>query len=236
MSMVRALERRWSTAIAAILLLLVCPRPVQADLFGGDVVVLSQILVQTLQQLAQLRQILATSQDNLGLLREINQGINDSLNLIQTSGLAQDPGLYGDWQKTAQALDGLHGIYGQAAPSKDLQIQKDADQSAAEAIALNNAVYSYTVDVDQIAEKVKSASHAVSPGGAQKLTAESLGVMLQVMNQNLRAQATSLKLQAQNLAIENKKDKDRTRQLLSDSNDLKSAMQSTPVSFNMPRF
>jgi len=60
--------------------------------------------------------------------------------------------------------------------------------------------------------------------------------MLHIMNQSLRAQATGLKLQAQNIAIENKKDKDRMRQMISDSDGLKSAMQSNRADFTIPRF
>jgi len=148
----------------------------------------------------------------------------------------RDPGTYGSWLRVDQALHALQGIYGVAAPSRDLQVQQDADRSAAEVVALNNSIYQYTAQIDEIGEQVKTDSHLTSPGGAQKLTAQTLGVMLHVMNENLRAQATGLKIQAQTLAIENKKDKDRSRQTLADSEALKSAMKSEPVDFSVPRF
>jgi hypothetical protein len=49
--------------------------PARADIFGGDVAVLVQILANALQQLAQLRNIVQNGQDNLGLIRDINRGI-----------------------------------------------------------------------------------------------------------------------------------------------------------------
>ena len=223
-------------AFFTIFLALAFPSTARPDMFGGDILVLGQILVQTIQQLAQLRQILSTGHDSLGLIRSINQGINDSLILMRTISPDRDPGMYANWQNVERALQGVQGIYGLVVPSKDAHVQQDADRSAAEAVALNNSIYGYTSQIDDIGERIKSSSHVVSPGGAQKLTAETLGVMLHVMNQNLRAQATGLKLQAQNLAIENKKDKDMTRQMLSDSDGLKSAMKSTPADFSVPRF
>ena len=45
----------------------------RADLFGGDVAVLVQILAQAIQQLAQLKAILDNGSDTLGLLRDINR-------------------------------------------------------------------------------------------------------------------------------------------------------------------
>ena len=157
--------------IAAILF--VTPLTSRADFFGGDVVVLTQILANALQQLIQLKQILSEGQDSLNLMRDINRGINDSLNLIRTVYPNADPGLYRDWDKVQNAMSGIERIYGAVTPSTEAPIQRDTDQSVGEAIALNNSIYKYTHDIDEIGETIKQYSHTVSPGGAQKLTAES---------------------------------------------------------------
>jgi hypothetical protein len=209
---------------------------VHADMFGGDVAVLVQILANALEQLAQLKQLLQTGDDTLDLIRDINRGINDSLSLARTISPNSDPGLYKDWQSIQGALAGLQGIYGAASPSIDQRVYQDTDQNIAEAVQLNNSIYNYANEIDQIGEAVKQVSHSVSPGGAQKLTAETLGVMLHVMNQNLRTQATGLKLQAQAMAVQNKKDKDSTRGFLSNAEVLKTAMKSEDVNFQVPRF
>ncbi len=212
------------------------PKTAHCDLFGGDVVVLVNILANALQQLSQLRALVSGSQDNLELIRNINQGINDSLALMRTVSPNQDPGIYGDWQKGDQSLQSMQSIYGTPVPSKDAQVQRDADLSSVEAVSLNNSIYSYTAQIDEIGERVKASSHSASPGGAQKLTAETLGVMLHVLNQSLRAQATGLKLQAQSIAIQNHKDKEGSRQLISDANSLTTVMKTDPLNFSIPRF
>jgi len=209
----------------------------RADIWGGDVVVLGQILTQTIQQLAQLKQIVGTGQDSLGLMRDINRGISDSLVLMRTTGPGgSDPGIYRDWNSPESALRQLQAIYGGRVSSKDSRTQQDADQSVAEAVARGNALYRYTGDVDQVGERVKSDSHSVSPGGAQKLTAETLGVILNVLNESLRTQATGLKLQAQMLALSNKREKDETKFSIDTSDALASAMKSHTARFEIPRF
>ncbi|MFZ3230249.1 MAG: hypothetical protein WA160_08590 [Pseudobdellovibrio sp.] len=210
--------------------------PAKADIFGGDVAVLLQILSNALQQLAELKGIVDNGKDNLNLIRDINRGINDSLNLIRTISPNTDPGLYKDWEKASESLSKLEDIYGITIDSKDSRVQHDTDQTVAEAISLNNNLYKYTKQIDQIGELVKSQSHSVSPGGAAKLTAQSLGVMLNLQNEMLRTQATGLKLQAQSLAIQNRKDKERTRQMVNNADQLKQAMGGVEAKFELPRF
>lgn len=210
--------------------------PVHADIWGGDVVVLGQILVQTIQQLTALKQIMGAGKDTLGLMRDINRGINDSLFLMRTIGPNGEPGLYRDWTSVDSALRQLQSIYGAEVSSKNSRAQQDADQSAAEAVARGNAVYKYTGDIDQLGEKVKAESHSVSPGGAQKLTAETLGVILNVLNELLRTQATGLKLQAQTLALANMREKEATKFSLDTSDALGSEMKNHTARFEIPRF
>lgn len=225
--------------VVAILLLagtLIAPTRARADLFGGDVVVLTQILAQAVMQLAKLKEMLGTAQGHLDLIKDINRGINDSLRLLKTIEPNLDPGIYKDWTTVQEALAHLQRIYGIAIDSPEAKIQKDTDQGVAEAIAFNNSYYKYTRELDAVGERIKSASHDVSPGGAQKLTAQALGLVIQVLNQNLRAQATSLKLQAQALALENKRDKAETRHFLEASQGLRQAMKNERVHFQVPRF
>lgn len=211
-------------------------RPASADLFGGDVVVLTKILANALQQLAQLRSILNTGKQNLDLIQEINRGINDSLRMLQELHPNLDPGIYKEWKNVNEALRQIEAIYGEAGNSPESRVQRDMDQGIAEAVTFNNSYYDYSSQLDQIAEQIKAASHEVSPGGAQKLTAQALGLILQVLTQNLRAQATSLKLNAQSMAMENRRRKAETRHYLDAGKTLKEAMKTEKIKFEVPRF
>ncbi len=212
------------------------PEPANADFFGGDLVILAQILTQTIAQLAELKQIFQNGNDTLGLLQDINRGINDSLNLARTLGIRVDPGLYKDLRQVDDAARAVETIFGKPVDSLLLPVQHNTDQTVAEAISFNNDLNEYAGRLDQIGEDIKSYSHAASPGGAAKLTAESLGVVIHVLNQQLRASGQGLKLQAQALALQNKKDKDQTGQYLKEGQLLQAKMSSLNPTFTVPRF
>lgn len=208
----------------------------RADLFGGDVAVLTQILLQTIKQLYELQRIVQSGQDTLNLVRDINRGINDSLRVVDTLGPYIDPGLYKDLKKMEDLVRHIQGAYGVVVDSPDKVPQEDTDRVVEEAITLNNSLYDYTKELDQVGETIKKYSHEVSPGGAQKLTAQSLGIMVQVMNQQLRATATGLKIQAQALAMQNKKEKQETGAYLNQAGLLKNMMKKKETKFEFPRF
>lgn len=212
------------------------PNKSKADFWGGDLIYLAQILENAIKQYAELKNIVETNKNQLDLLTEINRGINDSLRLAYTINPNIDPGIYKNWSNISDAIEQVRSLYGAASNSPLKQIYSDTDQSVAEAVTLNNDIYKYTQNIDALGEVIKEVSHDVSPGGAQKLTAQTLGVMLHVMNQNLRTQATGLKLQAQSMALNNKKDKDSTQKFLETADTLRNAMKNETAKFQSPRF
>ena len=232
------MKKRLLNLLLAVAIALSCtfPAPARADLFGGDVAVLTQILAQAIMQLAKLRDLMGNAQSHLDLIRQINQGINDSLNLMKTIDPNLDPGIYKEWATVNDALSRLTDIYGMTPDSPEARVQKDTDQGIAEAVTFNNSFYKYGQHYDVVAERIKDASHSVSPGGAQKLTAQALGVVIQLMNQQLRAQSTGMKLQAQQLALENRKEKAETKLFVHNKDALRGAMKAEKVQFQQPRF
>lgn len=222
--------------VALLFCLTLALSPARADLFGGDVAVLSQILVQAIQQLAKLREIVGTAQSHLDLVRQINQGIHDSLNILQKIDPNRDPGIYRDWQSVSEGLAKLEQLYGRAPESPEARIQRDTDQGIAEAIAFNNGFYGYSKELDAIGETLQQQSHAASPAGAARMTAQALGLVIQVLNQNLRAQATLLKVHAQEAAVKNRREKAATSHFLESGRALRQAMKTEPLRFQVPRF
>jgi len=220
----------------ALTICLFVPSVGYCDLFGADVGVLMQILSENIQQLVQLESILQNGHGNLSLLREINRGINDSLSLIRTISPYVSPGQYGELKNVQDVLQKFGIIFGTVVDSPDAASQQSVDTAVAEAITMNSAIFDYTKQTDEIGEQIKSYSHSVSPGGAAKLTAESLGVLLHVMDQQLRAQGILLKLQAQGLAQANKREKDHTAEFLRSAGDVSAALQASDPKFQSPRF
>lgn len=208
----------------------------RGDMFGGDVAVLMQILAQAIQQLAQLKSILQNGEDTLGLLQDINRGINDSLHMAETLGLRIDPGLYRDLRQVDQAIRAVEQLYGRPIDSPIATVQRNTDQTVAEAISFNNDLNEYARNLDRVGEEIKAYSHSASPGGAAKLTAQALGVMIHVADQQLRATGQGLKLQAQAMAVQNKREKDLTAQYVKEGRALQERMTATTANFEVPRF
>jgi hypothetical protein len=208
----------------------------RCDMFGGDIAVLAQILQQTIMQLAELKKMLQTGNDTLGLLQDVNRGINDSLRLAESLGVHVAPGIYRDLGSVDAAIGAVEQIYGRAVDSPVAPVQRNTDQTVAEAFAFNNELNDYAQKLDQIGKEIKRDSDIASPGRASKITAASMGVMIHVMNQQLRATGQGLKLQAQALAVQNKSDKDHAAQYLKEGALLKARMMSANPTFRVPRF
>lgn len=230
------MRRFFCITIVVVGFLLPVSFPARGDMFGGDIAILTQILGQAIRQLAELKSILQNGKDTLDLMRDINRGINDSLQMADTLGLRIDPGLYRDLRQVDEALRAVEQLYGRPIDSPVATVQRNTDQTVAEAISFNNDLNEYAKNLDRVGEEIKRYSHSVSPGGAMKLTAQSLGVLIHVADQQLRATGQSLKLQAQAMAIQNKREKDSTEQYVKEGRALQGRMTSLTANFDVPRF
>ena len=204
------------------------PNRARADIFGGDVAVLVQILANALQQLAQLRQILANGSDTLGLLQDINRGVRDGLSLIQIINPKFNPGLYGNFRDADKVLQILTDLYGQVPQTSQSNLESAQDQSVAESLAMHGALYEYADHVDAESQRMLQHAQVVSPQGAAKLQAQSLAVLIGVTTQVLRTNSAMLKIMAQNMALENRQSKIQSQQFKSKYDDMTKALRDLP--------
>ena len=111
---------------------LITPRPAKADLFGGDVAVLVQILAQAIKQLYELQRIVSTGQDSLSLMRDINRGIRDGLAVIRIINPKFNPGLYGGLETADQVQRAIEDLYGAIPQTSEYRLQEAQDRSVSE--------------------------------------------------------------------------------------------------------
>lgn len=215
--------------IAIILsLTLLFPKPCRADLFGGDVVVLTQILINAIQQLIQLRQILSTGSDTLGLLKDINSGIRDGLSATQVINPQFNPGLYGDLQTADRVLPVIKDLYGSIPQTGESRLQEAQDRAVAESIAMNGSLFRFADQSDEEGRRIFAHAQTVSPQGAGKLTAQSVAVLIGATNQVLRTNSMMLKMMGQNMALQNRREKVQAAQFKSQYEGLSSAFGNLP--------
>lgn len=203
-------------------------KPTRADLFGNDVIVLTQILINAVQQLVQLKQILSTESDTLGLLREVNNGVRDGLLVLQVIKPDFAPGLYGDLLNVDSVMSVLRDVYGIIPPTPEAKLQTVQDQSVAESISMNGALFKYADQTDAESRRIFSHAQVVNPNGAGKLTAQSIAVLIGVTSQVLRTNSMMLKMMGQNMALQNHKEKIQSAQFKTQYEGLSSAFSTLP--------
>lgn len=228
--------RQLRQGLCIALLLMLVPKSAKADMAGADVAVLLEILSNNISQLYQLYEIVNRAKQNLELMKEVNKGFDDSLKLVKKIKNLPDAGIYGDWDSVEKALTNLQSAYGSVPQSVNASMQQNTDRTVAEAINMNTNLYSYADELNSIGGQIESYSHSVSPKGAARLTAQSMGLMLQAMNQSMRAQATGIKLQAQDLASKNRREKEETRAFVKTTALLSSSLRTHNSKFETPRF
>lgn len=208
-------------------------KPARADIFGGDIVVLTQILAQAIQQLIQLKQILSTGSDTLSLMRDINRGIRDGLAVIQMINPKFNPGLYGNLESADRVLAAITDLYGQIPQTSEARLQQAQDRSVSESIAMNGTLFRFADQADEESKRIIDHSRDVNPQGAAKLTAQSIAVLIGVTTQVLRTNSMMLKMMGENMALSNRKGKLQAEQFKSQYDGLSSGFSGMQKETNL---
>ncbi len=220
--------------ILGMLMSLTVLTPASADMFGGDVLVLTQLLANALQQLVQLREIVGTGQDSLGMMRDINQGIRDGLDLIRIINPKFNPGLYSNLDTADRVLDVINDLYGKIPQTAEFRLQQAQDQSVAESISMNGSLFQYADQVDLESRRIMDHAKVVSPQGAEKLNAQSLAVLIGVTTQMLRTNSMMLKMMGENMALTNRKEKLQSEQFKNQYDGMSNALGKLPQKNKLP--
>jgi hypothetical protein len=225
------MNKRRRHALMALLLLCLsvtaAPIPARADFFGGDLPLLASILAQAIEQVAQLRTILGAGVDTLGLLRDVNEGVREAMGIMRTMNQTIQPGALSQFQTVDEMLRAVQDLYGMVPKTSEAKQQSFTDQSVSEGMTIHNQAFAYADQVDPEAERIKDYSRGVSPSGAGRLTAQSIGVLINVTNQILRTNAAMLKIMSENLALQNRHEKVNSQQFKMQYEGLSSAMGGT---------
>ncbi len=215
------------------LLLLFSTTPARADFWGGDLPILANILIQAIQQVAQLQSILGNGKDSLNFMRDLNQGIRDAMRLTNTMNRTIKSG---NWN-LASVQDILHQtqeLYGKIPLTAEARMQSTHDVTVAESIQLHNDAFRYAEEVDQEAERIKEYARDASPQGAAKASLQAQGVQIHALNQILRTNAALLKLQSESLALQNRKEKLQSEQFREQYGELARALGGAKGGFELP--
>lgn len=182
-----------------IFLLLLLATPAKADLWGGDLPLLAQIVTNTLQTLQQLRQ-------QTKLLDDEMEGIKDKIYRIQTISDVVQPSTWDQWKDPQEAFRRLQVIY-HTLPKEYRSEKSDAiEGEIAKAMNTISRVSSGANTTFHSGKEMERMGADASPGVAQKLTASGVGTLIAMESQTQIIQSHITSLLAQMLADANEKE------------------------------
>lgn len=171
----------------------------KADLFGGDLPLLAQIVFNTLHTMYELQQ-------QSRLLKDEMAGINDRINRIKTISDIVQPSEWDKWKDPKEALNRLDKIY-KSLPKEYKSEKSDLVESEiARAMNLISNISTDTKSTFKSGKELEARALDSSPGVSTKLTASGVGTLITQQAQSQVIQSHVVSLLTQMLADGHEKD------------------------------
>jgi hypothetical protein len=174
-------------------------KPAKADLWGGDLPLLAQIVSNTLYTLYELQRQTGTLEDSMS-------GINDKIHRVQTIAEMIQPSDWDKWKDPREALNRLKIIY-QTLPPEYRSAKADAiEDELSKAMNLVARLDPQIATTFRSGKELEQRGADSSPGVAQKLTASGVGTLVALEAQSQSIQSHITTLLAQMLADANERE------------------------------
>ena len=159
----------------------------RADLWGGDLPLLAQIVTNTLYSMYELQRQSKLMDDEL-------RGINDRINRIKTISDVVQPDQWSAWKDPNEALRRIQLIYHTLPKEYHSEKSDLIEAELSRAMNLVSRVNIETKSTFQSGKELENKGLHSSPGVAQKLTASGMGTMItqQAQSQVLQSHMVSL--------------------------------------------
>ena len=187
--------------IAIILssLIILTPVPARADLWGGDLPLLAQIVFNTLQTLYELKKQSSILDDSM-------DGIKDRIDRIQTISMVVQPSSWDQWKDPREAMRRLKLIY-HTLPPEYRSAKSDAiEDELSKAMNMVSRLVPEANTTFRSGKELERRGADASPGVAAKLTASGVGTLVAMEAQTQVIQSHITSLLAQMLADANEQE------------------------------
>lgn len=186
--------------------IIVCLMPIiafspsaRADLWGGDLPLLAQIIVNTLMTLQELERQTTQWKDEM-------EGIKDRINRIRTIADVVQPSAWEQWKDPREAVRRLKIIY-HTLPKEYRSDKADAiEDELSKAMNMIARLSPETRTTFASGKELERKGADASPGVAQKLTASGVGTLISMEAQTQVIQSHITSLLAQMVADANEKE------------------------------
>jgi hypothetical protein len=207
----------------------------RADLFGGDVAVLVQILAEDLQRYAQLKQMINQGKDQVEFLQQLNSGLENSYGLLQSLPV-KDESILANLRQFQDAVKSIDNVYGTIPKSESAVMEALHDQTIAESLRMVNSFKDYSDQQEQNSIMIAAQSQDASPKGAARMAAETSARVLQSLSQLIRLDTQMLKMQSEQFAMSNKGGKDSVKNFQKVNTDFGKSFQGFKSDMGLVQF
>ena len=197
--------------LALLLSLLIVSAPAYG--FWGDggagwaqIPYLAKVLAENYKRYKQLKIMLKQAKQSDNYFRTVHQGLENITGLMDSLPI-RDRGVLKELRSFSGSLKTITKIYGRVPRSPEAALHSLHDQTAAESLQMVNSFKSYSKAQESNSRSLKIQSQSASPKGAARATAVSNAMILESVNQLIRLQSQSLKMQSEQLAMLNRQDK-----------------------------
>ena len=187
------------TAIILFFLIVMAPVPARADLWGGDLPLLAQIVFNTLQTLYELKKQSSILDDSM-------DGIKDRIDRIQTIATVVDPSSWDQWRDPREALRRLKVVYHTLPPEYRSEKSDMIEDELSKAMNMVSRLGPETKTTFMSGKELERRGADASPGVASKLTASGVGTLVAMEAQTQVIQSHITSLLAQMLADANEQE------------------------------
>jgi hypothetical protein len=196
---------------------------------------LIQIVLDDVNRFKQLQAMVQNGQAQMDFLKQINAGL-DSITGLLAALPVKDDQILGDIHDFQNAFNTVGSLYGTIPVSRDSQMELLHDQTIAESFRETNAIKDYADAQEKNANHALELSNDTSPKGAERLTAATSAQILHSLSQLLRVDGEMLKLQSEQLALNNHRDKDSVQHFNKMGADLTTKLGGFDGDFAIPQF
>lgn len=210
-------------------------KPARADMWGGDIPILLEILAQNIKHYYQFQQMISQARSTEDYLRLVNAGIDNSMGLLNVLPV-KDEGIMQDLQTFKQALTTLEDVYGGVPKSKEQVLQLLNDQTVAESIRMANSFKKYSQEQEENSVKIAIQSRQASPKGAARMQAETSAQILRSLSQLIRLNTQMLKMQSEQFAMENRAGKIQTSNYLKVNEGISNGFKNFKLDMSLGKF
>lgn len=227
--------RRKFLGWSLLILILIPVRPAKADLFGGDLPLLMQILVENIKHYYQLKEMIGYAKSTEDYLRLVNSGLDNSMGLL-TSLPVKDENILSEIRSFQQGIGTIENVYGNVPKSKEQVLQLLNDQTVAESIRMANSFKQYSEVQEENSVRIAIQSRQASPKGAARMQAEVSAQILGSISQLIRLNTQMLKMQSEQFAMQNKNSKSEVANFIKVNDGLSNGFKNFKLNMSLGKF